>query len=112
MTEQKEREQFRKIDTGNILANDLVATTNDRLELTVIELQNLQENNSEQTKKLDIGLKTLGKSIKNLNKTIIAANEKNDALQRWFLGLSIIGIIFAAIGLIQVADILVRGIGK
>lgn len=112
MTEPKGREQFRKVDTSNGLGPNLAATTNDRLELTVIELQNLQENNSQQTKKLDARLHLLDKSIKSLNQTIKLANDKNDSLQKWFLGLSILGVFFGALGLIQVIDILIRGIGK
>lgn len=112
MTQSTNQKQFRKVDTGNGFANDLAATTNDRLELTVIELQNLQNNNSDQTKKLDSRLEQLGLSIKSLNKTIKTANDKNDSLQRWFLALSIISVFFAAIGVIQVWDIIVRGIGN
>ena len=47
-----DRSQFKKVTTGNGFQNDLIATTNDRLELTVIELQNLQKNNTQQTKQL------------------------------------------------------------
>lgn len=113
------REQFRKVTTGNTYANDLSATTNDRLELTVIELQNLQQNNTEQTKKLgallgnlDDSISYLQADIKQLIKTITEANAKNDRMQLWFLMLTIVGLIFAASGVIQAWDILTRGIGK
>lgn len=112
MNELNDREQFRKVDTGNGFSNNLAATTNDRLELTVIELQNLQVNNSQQTKKLDSRLRKLDRSIKSLNETIVTANIKNDYIQRWFLTLSILGALFAALGIFQVADILIRGLGK
>jgi len=122
MADQKEhnaRDQFKKITTGNGYSNDLTATTNDRLELTVIELQNLQKNNTEQTNKLgelldslDGSLLFLQGDIKELIRTIKEANAKNDKLQRLFLTLTIIGVIFAATGIVQAADILVRGIGK
>lgn len=115
----KGREQFRKVTTGNGFANDLTATTNDRLELTVIELQDLQGNNTEQTKKLGKLLTSLDDSIvylqgdiQRLIHTITVANEKNDKLQRLFLMLTVIGVIFAATGIIQAWDILARGIGK
>lgn len=113
------REQFKKVTTGNGFANDLTATTNDRLELTVLELQNLQQNNTEQTEKLSSlldGLDTtilfLKADIRELIDTISEANKKNDRQQKWFLVLTIISTIFAASGIIQAVDILVRGIGK
>lgn len=108
----KGREQFRKVTTGNGFSNDLTATTNDRLELTVIELQNLQKNNSDQTEKLGKQLTALEANIKSLTATIKVANEKNDKLQKWFLILAVISAIFAATGLIQAWDILARGVGK
>ena len=113
------REQFQKINTGNGIDRDLAATTNDRLELTVIELQNLQKNNTDQTGKLselleslDANLMFLQVDIKDLIRTITEANDKNDKLQRLFLVFTVIGVIFAASGIIQAIDILVRGIGK
>ena len=82
-------------------------------------LQNLQKNNTEQTNKLgelldslDGSLLFLQGDIKELIRTIKEANAKNDKLQRLFLTLTIIGVIFAATGIVQAADILVRGIGK
>lgn len=114
-----QRAQFRKVITGNGFANDLSATTNDRLELTVIELQNLQSNNTQQTKKLGELLSTLDDSVAYLNSdikrlitSIETANEKNDRQQKWFLTLSIIGTVFTVLSVIQVIDIWVRGIGK
>lgn len=114
-----DRSQFRKVDTGNTYANDLTATTNDRLEMTVIELQNLQKNNTEQTDKLGKLLESLDDSIaylqadiKRLISTIETANSKNDKLQRWFLALTVVGLIFAASGIIQAWDIFARGVGK
>ncbi|PIR80387.1 MAG: hypothetical protein COU25_00355 [Candidatus Levybacteria bacterium CG10_big_fil_rev_8_21_14_0_10_35_13] len=116
---QPDRTQFKKVTTGNGYDRDLAATTNDRLELTVIELQKLQINNTEQTKKLGTLLGTLDDSIsylqgdiKVLISTIKDANDKNDRLQRWFLVLSLISAIFAGSGIIQAWDILTRGIGK
>jgi hypothetical protein len=119
MEDQKAREQFKKVTTGNGYSNDLAATTNDRLELTVIELQNLQKNNTEQTNKLgelldnlDGSLLFLQTDIKELIRTIKDANAKNDKLQSLFLIFTIIGVVFAASGVIQAIDILARGIGK
>lgn len=105
MTNPQDRSQFRKIDTGNGIDRNLAATTNDRLEMTVIELQNLRENNTDQTKKLE-------KAITQLNATITDANDKNDRLQTKLFWITIIGTIFATSGLLQVLDILIRGIGK
>lgn len=118
-----DRDQFRKVDTGNGIDRDLAATTNDRLELTVIELQKLQENNTQQTKKLGsllgsledvIGdnLIFLQQDIRNLRNSIENANSTNNKLQKKFLLLSIIATIFTVASIVQVIDILVRGIGK
>jgi hypothetical protein len=113
------REQFRKVDTGNGIDRDLAATTNDRLELTVIELQKLQKNNTQQTKRLGALLGNLDDSIvylqgdiKLLINTIKDANIKNDKMQRWFFLIGFIGTVFTALSVIQVIDILIRGIGK
>lgn len=118
-TQPKGRDQFKTVTTGNGFANDLKATTSDRLELTVIELQNLQQNNTEQTKKLSKLLISLDDSIgylqgdiQRLIRTISTANDKNDKLQNLFLSLTIIGVFFAATGIVQAWDILARGIGK
>lgn len=118
-TEPAGRDQFRKVTTGNGIDRDLAATTNDRLEVTVIELQNLQKNNTEQTKQLGKLLGSLDENIlylqidiKVLIKTITEANAKNDRMQLWFLIITVVGVIFAASGVMQAWDILVRGIGK
>lgn len=114
-----EREQFKKITTGNGYSNDLAATTNDRLELTVIELQNLQKNNTEQTNKLadllnnlDDSIVYLSGDVKRLISTIQEANNKNDKMQKWFLILTLVGTLFTVLSAIQVIDIFMRGIGK
>lgn len=100
-----DRSQFKKIDTGNGLSSDLAATTNDRLELTVIELQHLQKNNTDQTEKLSA-------SINKLEGTIRELDLKNSRQQTFNTRIGIIAIIFAVLSVIQVIDILVRGIGK
>ncbi len=111
--------QFEEIKTGNGMDRDLAATTNNRLELTVVELQNLQKNNTKQTEKLgglltglDDSIVYLNMDIKSLITTITEANVKNDKLQKLFLLLTLIGLIFTATGLVQVWDILARGIGR
>lgn len=116
---QPDRSQFKKVNTGNGYDRDLAATTVDRLEMTVIELQKLQINNTEQTEKLEVAIGNLinevfllRNDVGSLNRTITLANDKNDKLQRWYLGLTVIGVLFAASGIIQAWDILVRGIGK
>lgn len=100
-----DRTQFKKVTTGNGFQNDLIATTNDRLEMTVIALQKVEE-------ALRSNLMFLQGDIQDLNETIIKANAKNDRTQKWFLLLTIVGTILAATQLVQVIDILVRGVGK
>ena len=114
-----DRSQFRKVTTGNGFDRDLAATTNDRLEMTVIELQNLQKNNSQQTKQLgsllgslDDSIQYLQGDVKILIQTIREANVKNDKLQKWFLFFTIASTIFAISGVIQAWDIFARGMGK
>lgn len=112
-----DRTQFEKIKTGNGFQNDLIATTNDRLELTVIELQKLQQNNTLQTSQITFWLgevetainskmKALQADIRKLNLTIEIANDKNDKTQRLAIALAVIGTIFTGLSLIQVIDIL------
>lgn len=99
------RGQFKKVTTGNGFQNDLIATTNDRLEMTVLALQSLEKSltsESQQTRK----------AVNSLEATIKTANDKNDRMQRWFLLLAAIGTLLTATQLVQVVDILARGIGK
>ena len=97
--------QFNKVTTGNGFQNDLIATTNDRLELTVIELQNLQKNNTEQTEKLT-------STINKLEKTILKIDVKNSRQQTFNTIIGMIAAIFTVLSVVQVIDIIVRGIGK
>lgn len=97
--------QFKKVSTGNGFQNDLIATTNDRLEMTVVALQRVEE-------ALRSNLSFLQGDIQDLTDTIKSANHKNDRTQRWFLALAIMGTILAATQLVQMIDILKRGIGK
>ena len=102
---QDNKNQFKKVATGNGFQNDLIATTNDRLEMTVVALQEVEN-------ALKSNLMFLQGDIQDLTETIKKANNKNDQTQRWFLTLAIIGTILAATQLVQLIDILVRGIGK
>lgn len=97
--------QFKKIATGNGFQNDLIATTNDRLEMTVVALQNLEASLSNE-------LLLARDAIDQLEDTIKNANTKNDKLQRIFLIIAIVGTLLTATQLVQVWDILARGIGK
>lgn len=99
------KNQFKKITTGNGFQNDLIATTNDRLEMTVVALQNLEESLSNE-------LLLARDAIDQLEDTIKNANTKNDKLQRIFLIIAIVGTLLTATQLVQVWDILARGIGK
>src|SRR3989344_707766 len=97
--------EFESVKTGNGFQNDLIATTNNRLEVTVLTLRNLN-------KVLSKELSATQSAITQLEKTIKTANERNDRTQIFFLVLTEIGTILAATQLVQVWDILVRGIGK
>lgn len=105
MTNDSQRSQFKKISTGNGFQNDLIATTNDRLEMTIIELQNLQHAITSQ-------FMFLQSDIEDLEKTIKKANNENMSLQNKFLWLALVATAFAILQGVQVVDILARGIGK
>ena len=64
MVNDSRRNQFKKITTGNGFQNDLIATTNDRLEITIIELQNLQHTITSQFMFLQSDIEGLDKNIK------------------------------------------------
>jgi hypothetical protein len=94
-----------------------------QLEKANKELQKLQENNTKETQKLIHVLALVEKSlashlitlhagIQDLTETIKEANAKNDKQQAWFLTLAVIGTIFTVLSVVQVIDILIRGIGK
>ena len=74
-------DNFPIIYTGNGIDRDLATTTNNRLELLVID-------------------------VRKLTKTISEANEKNEELQKRVYWLTLVGVIIAAVQLIQVIDIL------
>lgn len=100
-----DRSQFKKVTTGNGFQNDLIATTNNRLEMSVIALQKLELSFSNELKKTR-------NAVSDLESTIKLANNKNDRMQSWLLALAIIGTLLTATQLVQVWDILVRGIGE
>lgn len=97
--------QFEKIDTGNGFQNDLIATTNNRLELTILELQRFQKTTATE-------LKLLQGDLRELKITIDRANKESNSLQNKFLWLTIIATAFTVLQVVQVVDILIRGVGK
>jgi len=74
------------IDTGNGYQNNLIATTNDRLKKTVVELRKLQA-------------------------TIIDLDLKNGKLQGKVFYLTIIAVILSLLQLVQVIDIVLGWLG-
>jgi hypothetical protein len=87
--------------------------------MKTIETQNIEYTRIQQTEKLEMAIGGLANEmvllhmdIKNLNRTIKEANEKNDNMQKWFLYLAIAGTCLALSGVIQAWDILARGIGQ
>lgn len=97
MSEEKHNE-FEIVKTGNSYANDLAATTNKRLEQTILELRQL----SKQTITLT---KSQNKSIlatKNLEKTIISLDNENTRLNTQILKLTWITAFLAFIQVLQV----------
>ncbi len=112
-------DEFPEIQTGNGYHNDLVATTNDRLKRTVLSLRELDDDITYLNSNL-IMLRTVTQkenkktrsSILNLTKTIKLLDDKNSKQQSIFLALTILGTILAATQIIQIIDILKRGIGR
>ena len=78
---------FPIINTGNGIDRDLSATTNNRLELLVTD-------------------------IRNLNQTISEANKKNDKLQKKIFWLTVVGVGIATVQLIEVVDIVCNWFSK
>jgi len=114
---------FSKVTTGNGFANDLVATTNDRLERTVVAISQLTETVKTENEKTRESLFTLGKQLEALNETtalhgsntekaiyslintIESLDEKNGKLQKSLYGLTIVASI---LGFIQVIAVIVQ----
>jgi hypothetical protein len=79
--------QFPKIVTGNGFQNDLIATTNNRIEFAVVEIRGLK------------------KSITELEETIVALDVKNEKLQRRIFWLTLVGVAFTVTQIFQAVDI-------
>lgn len=86
--------QFEKVTTGNGFQNDLIATTNNRIELAVVEISKLK------------------KSITKLEETIVSLDNKNEKLQKRLLWLTGVGIIFTATQIVQIIDIIGKWLQK
>lgn len=84
--------QFPKITTGNGFQNDLIATTNNRIELAVVEICKLKN------------------SISQLENTIVTLDNKNEKLQKRILWLTVVAALFTVVQVIQVIDIIYRWI--
>lgn len=82
--------KFEKVTTGNGFQNDLIATAANRIELAVVEINRLK------------------KSILKLESTIVGLDTKNEKLQNKLFWLTIVGLVFAATQVAQVADIIHR----
>jgi hypothetical protein len=113
VTKPKGREQFKPIYAQTDYSRTLAVI--DRIEMTVIELQNLQRNNTKQTKTLSQSIGMLDNSILELhleviklNSTIAEANKKNDKLQNKLFWLTIAGTVFALISLVEAGDIILK----
>lgn len=98
-------DQFNKIKTGNGFQNDLIATTNNRLELTILELQRFQRTMTSEYKLLQA-------DIRDLKDVIKVTNKENSSLQGKFFWLTLVATFFTILQVVQVIDILLRGIGK
>ena len=82
--------QFQKASTGNGFQNDLIATSNNRIELAVVEICKLK------------------KSITKLEETIVSLDNKNEKLQKRIFWLTVVGLVFTATQIFQVIDIVVK----
>jgi len=92
---------FKKVTTGNGFQNDLIATTNDRLEMTVSALESLERS-------LTANMMFLQGDVQDLTNVIKEANRRSDELQKRFLLLAIVGTALAAVQVIQVVDVISR----
>jgi hypothetical protein len=97
MSEEKPNE-FEIVKTGNGFANDLAATTNKRLEQTILELRQLSGQTTILTKSQDKSIL----ATKNLEKTIVSLDNENTRLNTQILKLTWITAILAFIQVLQV----------
>lgn len=96
---------FSKIKTGKGIDRDAMATMVNRLEMTVVELVNLQLSNSHQTKVLKTATDAL-------TTTINKANEENAKTQHYVLVLTIVGTFLAIAGVVEAINIISCWIGN
>lgn len=97
MSEENHNE-FEIVKTGNGFANDLAATTNKRLEQTILELRQLSKQIITLTKSQDKSIL----ATKNLEKTIVSLDDENTRLNNQMLKLTWITAILAFIQVLQI----------
>ena len=101
-------EAEKEIKTGNGYQNDLIATANHRIKVSinaVSELIKLVSKTLTAQKETKEALNSLELTIKNLD-------EKNEKLQTAFLSLTIVATIFTVLQFVQVIDIILKWITK
>lgn len=87
-------------------------TMNRRLSLATQALRNLERTFQMEGFMTRSSIEDLGEGIKTLQQTIKDLDTKNSNLQKVFLALTIIATIFTVAQVVQVIDILFRGIGR
>ena len=91
------KEAEKEIKTGNGFQNDLIATTNHRIKVSIQAISELLKSQEE----------TKG-ALKSLENTIKKLDDKNDKLQRAFFLLTLVATIFTVLQIIQVIDIVLK----
>jgi len=101
-------ESEKEIKTGNGYQNDLIATANHRIKVSItaiVELSKLVSATLTAQKETKEALNSLELTIKKLG-------EKNEKLQRAFLILTIVATIFTVLQFVQVVDIVIKWVAR
>ena len=94
-------EASKTIKTGNGFQNDLIVTTNHRLNVLVqaeVELTKEQ--------------KDTRKALATLESTIRSLDSKNEKVQKAIFWLTVVATVFASLQAVQILDIALRWLGK
>lgn len=101
-------EADKEIKTGNGYQNDLIATANHRIKISINAVSELIK----LVEKTITAQKETTSSLTSLESTIKKLDEKNEKLQKAFLALTIVATIFTVLQFVQVVDIILRWVAK
>ena len=101
-------EAEKEIKTGNGYQNDLIATANHRIKVSINAVSELIK----LVGKTLTAQKETKEALNSLELTIKKLDDKNEKLQKAFLALTIVATIFTVLQFVQVVDIVIKWIAK